>query len=275
MSGWFSQTQLDDAGTQYIMGPEWASATDQNKVNVNNFVGARWSSLPWVPEKEPQLAVGETSIRVLSAQLATAYALHLRDIIRNNNPLIDTDAEAGEQSILSDVPVTVRNMLIGGGYLRIRREQEVIVPPKRPVGFFLGDNALPIDSRFIAGIIHLGNIAGPISEQALTDSLIDLPDVAHPSLIICTAFLTRLYSGIPVINPRLGVVTLQQLHDLPPTPDPTVRTFVSEQYLAIINGFHGNLYLTTHDSRIYITNYPSTNLMSHVDVNLWQLPISR
>lgn len=132
MSGWLTTEGLTDLAASHLMGPQWGALVETQRANFNAYVGARWSALPWAEGKEPQRITIENEARTLDSKLMQAYAMHLRSLAQSNNPLVDSEAEE-EASVLSDIPVVTKNILVGGGYLRIRRASEVLTPPKRPV----------------------------------------------------------------------------------------------------------------------------------------------
>ena len=124
MSGWLTEAQVEALHTQYLMGTEWGQLTPEQRANLNDYVGARWTALPWFAAKFPKLTAPSMNTRkdrTLDASLMQAYALHLRFLTQTQNPLVDQEADADVTvDILSDLPATVRNILIGGGYVRVK-----------------------------------------------------------------------------------------------------------------------------------------------------------
>ena len=113
---WITSEELAAMTTLYNMGKVWTGFSVIEQTKIARQVSGRWTSFSWLPAMEPELQTGMTYARDLDSALATAFASHMRWLAEQSGSAYASamkERPTSKISFLSDVPVTVRNMLTG------------------------------------------------------------------------------------------------------------------------------------------------------------------
>jgi len=96
------------------MGATWVAFTDVEQQRIARIVSHRWESLPWLEGKEPQVTDAELDpqARTLDNGLMAAFAMHCVHIAERNSVATGEIDENEDDSLLSDLPVFTRNVLL-------------------------------------------------------------------------------------------------------------------------------------------------------------------
>ena len=111
---WLNNTQVEALSTQYTMGDTWSSLTADERARVARVVSHRWGALPWLTGKEPEVtdATVDANARTLDASLTAAFAMHCVHVAERNQVATGQIDENEDDSLLSDLPVFTRNVLL-------------------------------------------------------------------------------------------------------------------------------------------------------------------
>ena len=113
---WITSEEITAMTTLYNMGKVWTGFSVIEQTKIARQVSGRWSSFSWLPGMEPELQTGMTYARDLDSALAVAFASHMRWLAEQSGSAYASamkERPTSKISFLSDVPVTVRNALVG------------------------------------------------------------------------------------------------------------------------------------------------------------------
>ena len=113
---WITSEEIAAMPTLYNMGKVWTGFSVIEQTKIARQVSGRWSSFSWLPGMEPAPQDSMMYARDLDPALAVAFASHMRWLTEQSGSAFSSamkERPTRQVSFLSDVPVTVRNMLTG------------------------------------------------------------------------------------------------------------------------------------------------------------------
>ena len=113
---WITDELLHAFSGMYSMGKVFDALSLAEKTKLARMVSGRWASFNWLPGMEPTVQDGMTYARDLDSALTTAFGTHVRWLGEQSGSSYAAamkDRATNKVSFLSDVPIMVRNALVG------------------------------------------------------------------------------------------------------------------------------------------------------------------